>query len=99
MSEETQVKVVEDENPSSAEQETKVLKKMGADIGEESITKVDLRQTKEETDAVQEQSTDESVSRGSSTDEKTGEETKVELQEVQQEEGQLTLEEVIDEEG
>ena len=98
MSEETQVKIVEDENPSTAEQETKVLKKMGADIGEESITKVDLRQTKEETDAVQEQSTDESVSRGSSTDEKTGEETKVELQEVQQEEGQLTLEEVIDEE-
>ena len=98
MSEETQVKIVEDENPSTAEQETKVLKKMGADIGEESITKVDLRQTKEETDAVQEQSTDESVSRGSSTDEKTGKETKVELQEVQQEESQLTLEEVIDEE-
>jgi len=98
MSEETQVKIVEDENPSTAEQETKVLKKMGADIGEESITKVDLRQTKEETDAVQEQSTDESVLRGSSTDEKTGEETKVELQEVQQEESQLTLEEVIDEE-
>ena len=96
MSEETQVKIVE--NPSAAEQETKVLKKMGADIGEESITKVDLRQTKEETDAVQEQSTDESVSRGSGTDEKTGEEAKVELQEVQQEEGQLTLEEVIDEE-
>ena len=98
MSEETQVKIVEDENPSTAEQETKVLKKMGADIGEESITKVDLRQTKEETDAVQEQSTDESVLRGSSTGEKTGEETKVELQEVQQEESQLTLEEVIDEE-
>ena len=98
MSEETQVKIVEDENPSTAEQETKVLKKMGADIGEESITKVDLRQTKEETDAVQEQSTDESVSRGSGADEKTGEETEVELQEVQQEESQLTLEEVIDEE-
>ena len=98
MSEETQVKIVEDENPSAAEQETKVLKKMGADIGEESITKVDLRQTKEETDAVQEQSTDESVLRGSGTDEKTGEETEVELQEVQQEESQLTLEEVIDEE-
>jgi len=98
MSEETQAKIVEDENPSAAEQETKVLKKMGADIGEESITKVDLRQTKEETDAVQEQSTDESVPRGSSTDEKTGKETEVELQEVQQEEGQLTLEEVIDEE-
>jgi len=98
MSEETQENVVEEENPSTAEKETKVLKKMGADIGEESITKVDLRQTKEETDAVQEQSTDESVSRGSGTDEKTGEEAKVELQEVQQEEGQLTLEEVIDEE-
>ena len=98
MSEETQVKVVEDENPSTAEQETKVLKKMGADIGEESITKVDLRQTKEETDAVQEQSTDDSLSSGSDTDEKTGEEAEVELQEVQQEESQLTLEEVIDEE-
>jgi hypothetical protein len=73
MSEEVKAAVVEDENLSTAEQETKVLKKMGADIGEESITKVDLRQTKEETDAVQEQSTDESVLRGSGTDEKTGE--------------------------
>ena len=98
MSEEIKAAVVEDENLSTAEQETKVLKKMGADIGEESITKVDLRQTKEETDAVQEQSTDESVLRGSGTDEKTGEETEVELQEVQQEENQLTLEEVIEEE-
>jgi len=98
MSEEVKAAVVEDENLSTAEQETKVLKKMGADIGEESITKVDLRQTKEETDAVQEQSTDESVLRGSGTDEKTGEETEVELQKVQQEENQLTLEEVIEEE-
>ena len=48
MSEETQVKVVEDENPSAAEKETKVLKKMGANIGEETITKVDLRKPKEE---------------------------------------------------
>ena len=98
MSEEVKASVVEDENLSTVEQETKVLKKMGADIGEESITKVDLRQTKEETDAVQEQSTDESVLRGSGTDEKTGKETEVELQEVQQEENQLTLEEVIEEE-
>ena len=96
MSEETQVKIVEDENPSAAEQETKVLKKMGADIGEESITKVDLRQTKEETDAVQEQSTDESVPRGSGADEKTGEETEVELQEVQQEESQLIENQLIE---
>jgi len=60
---------------------------------------VDLsKPPKTETDAVQEQSTDESVLRGSGTDEKTGEEAEVELQKVQQEETQLTLEEVIDEE-
>ena len=50
MSEETQENVVvEEENPSTAEKETKVLKKMGADIGDESITKVDLREPKEDT--------------------------------------------------
>ena len=100
MSKEIKAKVIEDENPSVAEKETKVLKKIGADIGNDTITKVDLRKPlKEETDAVQEQSTDESVLRGSGTNEKAGEETKVELQEVQQEENQLTLEEVIEEEA
>jgi len=99
MSEETKAKVVEEENPSIAEKETKVLKKIGADTGDEAVTKVDLRQPlKKETDAVQEQSADESVLRGSGTDEKTGEETEVELQEVQQEENELALEEVIEEE-
>ena len=99
MSEETKAKVVEEENPSIAEKETKVLKKIGADTGDEAVTKVDLRQPlKEETDAVQEQSADESVLRGSGTDEKTGEKTEVELQEVQQEENELALEEVIEEE-
>jgi len=99
MSEETKAKVIENENPSVAEKETKVLKKIGADTGDEAVTKVDLRQPlKEESDAVQEQSTDESVLRGSGTDEKTGEETEVELQEVQQEENELALEEVIEEE-
>ena len=48
MSEEIQAKVVEDENPSAAEKETKALKKMGANIGKETITKVDLRKPKEE---------------------------------------------------
>ncbi len=43
MSEEIKAKVVEDENPSTAEKETKVLKKMGLDTGTETITKVDLR--------------------------------------------------------
>ena len=59
MSEEIKAKVVEDENPSTAEKETKVLKKMGLDTGTETVTKVDLRKPKEEKDAIQEQSTDE----------------------------------------
>ena len=59
MSEEIKAKVIEDENPSIAEKETKVLKKMGLDTGIETVTKVDLRQPKAETDAIQEQSTDE----------------------------------------
>ena len=93
--------VVVDETPTAAEKEEKVLEAAGQDTGktEDGMYKVDLsKPQKTETDAVQEQSTDESVLRGSGTDEKTGEETEVELQNVQQEETQLTLEEVIDEE-
>ena len=93
--------VVVDETPTAAEKEEKVLEAAGQDTGktEDGIYKVDLsKPPTTETDAVQEQSTDESVLRGSGTDEKTGEETEVELQKVQQEETQLTLEEVIDEE-
>ena len=93
--------VVVDETPTAAEKEEKVLEAAGQDTGktENGMYKVDLsKPPKTETDAVQEQSTDESVLRGSGTDEKTGEETEVELQKVQQEETQLTLEEVIDEE-
>ena len=59
MSEEIKAKVVEGDNPSIAEKETKVLKKMGLDTGTETVTKVDLRKPKEEKDAIQEQSTDE----------------------------------------
>jgi hypothetical protein len=59
MSEEIKAKVVEDENPSTAEKETKALKKMGLDTGAETITKVDLRKPKEEKDATKEQSADE----------------------------------------
>ena len=93
--------VVVDETPTAAEKEEKVLEAAGQDTGktEDGMYKVDLsKPPKTETDAVQEQSTDESVLRGSGTDEKTGEETEVELQEVQQEENQITLEEVIEEE-
>ena len=93
--------VVVDETPTAAEKEEQVLEAAGQDTGktEDGMYKVDLsKPPKTETDAVQEQSTDESVLRGSGTDEKTGKETEVELQDVQQEETQLTLEEVIDEE-
>ena len=92
--------VVVDETPTAAEKEEKVLEDAGKQTSlEDGVYKVDLsKPPKTETDAVQEQSTDESVLRGSGTDEKTGEETEVELQEVQQEEKQLTLEEVIEEE-
>ena len=67
MSEEIKAKVVEDENPSTAEKEIKVLKKMGLDTGVETITKVDLRKPKEEKDAIQEQSTDEVLVRDESS--------------------------------
>ena len=92
--------VVVDETPTAAEKEEKVLEDAGKQTSlEDGVYKVDLsKPPKTETDAVQEQSTDESVLRGSSTDEKDGQEADVELQEVQQEE-QLTLEEVIEEES
>ena len=91
--------VVVDETPTAAEKEEKVLEDAGKQTSlEDGVYKVDLsKPPKTETDAVQEQSTDESVLRGSGTDEKDGQEADVELQEVQQEE-QLTLEEVIEEE-
>jgi len=92
--------VAVDETPTAAEREEKVLEDAGKSTSiEDGIYKVDLsKPPKEKTDAIQEQSTDESVLRGSGTNEKTGEEAEVGLQEVQQEESQLTLEEVIEEE-
>ena len=75
--------VVVDETPTAAEKEEQVLEAAGQDTGkaEDGTYKVDLsKPPKTETDAVQEQSTDESVLRGSGTDEKTGEEAEVELQ-------------------
>ena len=60
MSEEIKAKVIDNENPSVAEKETKALKKIGADTGIDTVTKVDLRQPlNKEEDAIQEQSTDE----------------------------------------
>ena len=82
MSEEIKAKVVEKENPSAAEKETKALKKMGFDTGVEEIAKVDLRTQKEEKDATEEQSTDEvPVRDGSETSEKIREENETQPEE------------------
>ena len=82
MSEETKAKVVEEENPSAAEKETKALKKMGFDIGVEEIAKVDLRTPKEEKDATEEQSTDEvPVRDGSETSEEVRKEDETQSEE------------------
>lgn len=82
MSEETKAKVVEEENPSAAEKETKALKKMGFDTGVEEIAKVDLRTPKEEKDATEEQSTDEvPVRDGSETSEEVRKEDETQPEE------------------
>jgi len=98
MSEEIKAKVVEDENPSAAEKETKVLKKMGLDTGTETVTKVDLRQPKEKKDAIQEQSTDEVLVRDESgASEEVQEKNKTQLEEPaaeSQEKKEAIIEEV-----
>ena len=82
MSEEIKAKVVEDENPSTAEKETKALKKMGLDTGVETITKVDLRKPKQENNATEEQSTDEvSVRDGSEVSEEIRQENETQSEE------------------
>ena len=91
MSEEIKTEVVEEENPSTAEKETIALKKIGADVGAESITKVDLRETPIE------ETTEEPVEETPQEEQK--EESQTETQEPE-ESNQLTLEEIIeDEEG
>ena len=97
MSENIKVEALDVEEKSIAEKEAEVQKIPTNEDGDYTVNLGKINKEKEETDAVQEQSTDESVLRGSGTDEKDGQKADVELQEVQQEE-QLTLEEVIEEE-
>jgi len=103
MSEEIKAKVVEGDNPSIAEKETKVLKKMGLDTGTETVTKVDLRKPKEEKDAIQEQSTDEVLVRNeSSNSEEVQKENEAQSEkpaEQSQEKEETVIEEVIKEES
>jgi hypothetical protein len=102
MSEEIKVKVVEEENLSTSEKETKVLKKMGLDIGAETVTKVDLRKPKEKKDAIQEQSTDEIFVRdesGASEEVQEKNEAQPEKSTEQSEEKkEAVIEEVLEEE-
>ena len=98
MSEET-AKVVVDETPTAAEKETQVLESAGIDTNaNDGVYRVDLSKTKEQEDAVQEQSTDESVLLSSSESEETGQEAEVELQSVEQEDEENLLEIVNEEE-
>ncbi len=103
MSEEIKAKVVEGDNPSIAEKETKVLKKMGLDTGTETVTKVDLRKPKEEKDAIQEQSTDEVLVRNeSSNSEEVQKENEAQSEkpaEQSQKKEETVIEEVIKEES
>ena len=100
MSEEIKAKPIEDENLSTAEKETKALKKIGADTGIDTVTKVDLRQPlNKEEDAVQEQSTDEvSVRNESSASEEVQEKNKTQPEEPagenQEEKEEVIIEEV-----
>jgi hypothetical protein len=102
MSEEIKAKVIEEENPSIAEKETKALKKMGLDTGVETVTKVDLRKPKEEKDAIQEQSTDEvPVRDGSEASEEVQEKNETQPEEPSgksEEKEEEVIEEVTNEE-
>ena len=100
MAEDIKVSVVDEEPKSKAEQEETVLENAGMSTKEDGTYKLDLNKLNEEkTDAVQEQSTDESVLRSSEQSEETGQEAEVGLQEVGEENKETpVIEEVIENE-
>jgi len=93
---EIKAKVIDAEEKSIAEQEEAVQKDSNYDV-ESGMYKVNLSEPKTETDAVQEQETEDGVLRGSSENEEAGQEAEVELQGVREEE-EVVLEEITDEE-
>jgi len=98
---EIKAQVVDAEEPSIQEKEEALQKKASNFDEETGVYKVNLSEPKTETNAVQEQKTEDGVLRGSSENEEAGQETEMELQEVQQEEKveeTPVLEEVTDEE-
>ena len=99
MSENIKVEALDVEEKSIAEKEAEVQKLSTNEDGDYTVDLGKINKQKEETDAVQEQKTEDGVLRGSGEDEKDGEEAKVELQEVQQEKvEEPVLEEVVEEE-
>ena len=100
MAEDIKVSVVDEEPKSKAEQEETVLENAGMSTKEDGTYKLDLNKLNEEkTDAVQEQSTDESVLRSSEQSEETGQEAEVGLQEVGEENKETPIiEEVVEDE-
>jgi hypothetical protein len=97
MAEDIKVSVVDEKTPSAAEKEQEVLENSGVTVGDDGTYKLDLTQINQQEDAVQEQSTDESVLRSSEQSEENGQEAQVELQEIQQEVETPVLEEITDE--
>ncbi len=98
MSEKIKAEALDVEEKSIAEKEAEVQKIPTNEDGDYTVNLGKINKEKEETDAVQEQKTEDGVLRGSSKDEKDGEEAEVELQEVQQEKvEEPVLEEVIEE--
>ncbi len=99
MSENIKAEALDIEEKSIAEKEAEVQKLSTNEDGDYTVDLGKINQSKEETDAVQKQSPEDGVLRGSSEDEKDGEEAKVELQEVQQEKvEEPVLEEIIEDE-
>ncbi len=95
---EIKAKVLEDEIKTPAQKEQEVQKDSQYDK-ESDMYKVDLSNPpKQEQDAVQEQKTEDGVLRGSSENEKAGQEAEVELQGVREEE-EVVLEEITEEEA
>lgn len=99
MSENIKVEALDVEEKSIAEKEAEVQKLSTNEDGDYTVDLGKINEPKEETDAIQEQKTEDGVLRGSSENEKDGEEAEVELQEVQQEKiEEPVLEEVIEKE-
>jgi len=99
MSENIKVEALDVEEKSIAEKEAEVQKIPTNEQGDYTVDLGKVNNQKEEQDAVQEQSSEDGVLRGSSEDEKNGEEAEVELQEVQQEKvEEPVIEEITEEE-